>query len=312
MEDEMIHKQGIEQLNHTCVAFGGFDGVHKGHRAVLKKLEEAAREHNLTAVVLSLYYPGEQVLTTEAEKEYHMKEYGPDILISCEATEHLLSGGAEAFVKNILIGQLGASVIITGENCCFGEKKEGGLELLKAAAAEAGVQIITCETITDGGLPISSQRLKAVFLAGDFEGYVRMCGGYPYVIAGKIVHGKALGRTVGMPTANLGVDAGKIMPPNGVYATLSTVDGEVHQGLTNIGKRPSVDDYDLVTIETFLLDFSKDIYGKPLVLEIYFFIRGVVKFNNLSEVQHQVEKDLENTRLKLGTIIKTKQYEAVS
>lgn len=308
----MIHKQGIEQLNQTCVAFGGFDGVHKGHRAVLKKLVQAAQENNLTAVVLSLYHPGKPVLTTETEKEYHMKEYGPDILISCEAADYLQAGGAKAFVKNVLIGQLGAKVIVTGENCSFGEEGEGNLELLKEAAEEAGIQVIACETVTDGELPISSQRLRDAFLAGDFEGYVRMCGEHPYVIIGKVVHGKALGRTVGMPTANLGADADKIMPPNGVYATISTVDGEVYQGLTNIGKRPSVDNYDLITIETFLLDFSKDIYGKPLVLEIYFFIRGVVKFNNLSEVQHQVQKDLENTRLKLGTIIKAKQYEAVS
>ncbi len=305
----MIHKQRIEQLRDTCVAFGGFDGVHKGHRVVLKKLIQAAQLNNLTSVVLSLYDPGREVLTTEEEKEYYMQEIGPDILISCETTDPMIEKSAEAFIRNVVIGQLGAKVIVVGEDCCFGDRKDGDLELLKAIERETGVQIITCETVLEGAMPITSQRLKEAFLAGEFQRYVHMCEEHPYVMIGEIVHGKALGRTVGMPTANLGVGDNKIKPPNGVYATLSGVENEIYQGLTNIGKRPSVDNYDLITIETFLLDFSKDIYGKPLVLEVYFLIRGVVKFNNLTEVQTQVQKDLENTKLKLGTIIKMKQSE---
>ena len=107
------------------------------------------------------------------------------------------------------------------------------------------------------------------------------------------MHGKALGRTVGMPTANLGVGERKLIPRHGVYATLSTIDDESYKGLTNIGLRPSVDNYGYVTIETFVLDFAKDIYGKKIRVEVQEFIREVQKFDNLEEVKKQVGKDLE-------------------
>jgi len=301
----MLHKQEIVKLNNTCVAFGNFDGVHKGHSAVLEKLVEEANKQGLSSLVLSLYPAETQVLTTEEEKAFFLEKSGLDLMISCELTEQIKQMSAEYFVKTILIEQLGAKVIVTGKDCCFGGKQDGNLALLTNTAKAMGVQIITCETVTDGDKPISSKMLKEAFEASDFEGYMNICG-HPYVMIGEVVHGKALGRTVGIPTANLGVCVNKLMPPSGVYATVSTVDNEVYKGLTNIGKRPSVDNLDLITIETFLLDFSKDIYGKTLVLEVYFYIRGVIKFNNLAEVQNQVQKDLENIRLKLSKIDNTK------
>ena len=113
---------------------------------------------------------------------------------------------------------------------------------------------------------------------------------------GEVEHGKALGRTVGMPTANLSSETDKIKPLDGVYATVVHVDDEVYKSMTNIGKRPSVDDFDYVTIEAFILDFARDIYGKTLVLEVHQFVRGVQKFANLEEVQKQVQKDIQKVR----------------
>jgi riboflavin kinase/FMN adenylyltransferase len=302
----MIHKQGIEKHHNTCITFGCFDGVHKGHKIVLEKLVEVANKRNLSSLVLSMYTPDEKVLTTEAEKEYYFKKFQPDIMVSCELTEKIKQMDAAYFVKSILIEQLGAKVIVVGEGCCFGEKLDGNLALLKGIAEGMGIQVVPCETVMEGDRPISAEILKTTLHDCDFESYMRMCDDHPYVMIGDIVHGKALGRTVGMPTANLNVCTNKLIPPDGVYATISTVDGQEYQGLTNIGKRPSVDNFDLVTIETFLLDFAKDIYGKPFVLQIYFYIRGVIKFNNLSEVQNQVQKDLESTRIKLNTSVNYK------
>ena len=119
---------------------------------------------------------------------------------------------------------------------------------------------------------------------------------------GKVVHGKALGRTVGMPTANLQVPDKKIKPLDGVYCTRIILDNELFLAMTNIGKRPSVDTFDYVTIEAFILDFSRDIYGKQLVLEVHKFIRGVIKFDNLEQVQAQVQKDITEVRNLLDKI----------
>ena len=119
---------------------------------------------------------------------------------------------------------------------------------------------------------------------------------------GPIVHGAAKGRTVGQPTANQGVPENKIKPVDGVYATISYIDGQVWMGMTNIGKRPSVDNFNYVTIETNLLDFSGDVYDKIEVMEVYDFVRGVMKFENLEKVMEQVGRDKEKIRTRLAEI----------
>ena len=118
----------------------------------------------------------------------------------------------------------------------------------------------------------------------------------PIVLIGKVVRGKALGRTVGMPTANLCVTSGTV-PEEGVYATRILIDGQPYISVTNIGRRPTVDDESLVTVETFILDFNKEIYGEQVVLEVHQFLRQVQKFESLQEVQKQVQKDIESAKI---------------
>ena len=120
--------------------------------------------------------------------------------------------------------------------------------------------------------------------------------GHPYLFIGTVLHGKAHGRTVGMPTANLAYLPYKQLPAHGVYGTRAVVGGTAYQGLTNIGRRPSDDDYDYVSIETFLLDFDRDIFGSEFSLEICSYVRGVMKFNNLAEVKRQVDRDILSLR----------------
>ena len=143
--------------------------------------------------------------------------------------------------------------------------------------------------------------LRQAFADGDFETYGAICG-KPYTLTGTIEHGRALGRTVGMPTANLRVDAGEVLPPEGVYATISHLSDGRYMGLTNIGPKPSVDDSGRVTVETNLFDFSRDIYGERCSLEIRFRIRGIQKFAGLDEVRAQVGRDIAAAREKLMQI----------
>lgn len=127
---------------------------------------------------------------------------------------------------------------------------------------------------------------------GDFQYYERLCG-YPYTITGKVVHGKGLGRTVGMPTANIDVTEDMILPNYGVYATIVKIKDKRYRGLTNIGTRPSVDNDDKITIETYIIDFSQDIYDEIITLEIRFRIRDIIQFPNLDMVREQIRKDME-------------------
>lgn len=273
----------IKEMKDTCVAYGYFDGVHKGHIEVARKTVEIGKEKSLTSLIVSCPKDG-QVLSTEEEKEYLFKAEGVEEVITYSGDEI----AENAFIKEILVASLGAKVIVVGEN-------HTNIEKVEEAAKACGVELVVCDAVKEDGEVITTAQVKEAFDKTDFGQIYKLCG-HPYIMIGKVEHGKALGRTVGMPTANLGVADFKLKPPSGVYATSVHVDGEVFKAMTNIGKRPSVDDYDYMTIEAFILDFERDIYGKKIILGVCQFVRGVQKFSNLEEVQRQVQKDIRKVR----------------
>ena len=276
----------IENMENTCVAYGCFDSMHKGHMAVAEKVKETAQEKGLTPVIISCPKPG-RVLQTEEEKIYLFQKAGIETVLTFP-----YEGGGDCteteFVQKILADKLGAKALVIGEG-------HAHLGEIQTAAAAAGIDVVLCETQEKDGHPITDEMVKEVFDACKFDEFIELCG-HPYIMIGEVEHGKALGRTVGMPTANLSSVEDKIKPLDGVYATVVHVDDELYKSMTNIVKRPTVDSYDYVTIEAFILDFSRDIYGKTLVLEVHQFVRGVQKFANLEEVQKQVQKDIQKVR----------------
>lgn len=302
MEKELFAVRYISgndfELSNTCVAFGSFDGVHLGHRAVINKLLEISRQ-GLTSVVLSLEYDEillkeKKILSTEAEKKYLINKIGPEVMISYKVEDQNRDISTESFIKNILIDRLGAKVIVAGS-------EDLNINLLRVCAYKYGYELVECEAVMDQGEAVTSERIIKELAEGSLERANELLG-HPYLLLGMVMHGKALGRTVGMPTANLSFSQYKQLPAYGVFGTLSKIEGRNVKGLTNIGKRPSVDNYSYVTIETFLLDFSGDLYDKVIALEICAYIRGVVKFNNLDEVKEQVNKDIQTIRTYLDQI----------
>ena len=282
--------ENVREMKDTCVAYGCFDGVHKGHLAVAKKVVEAAKEKGLTPVIVSCAKEG-QVLSTEEEKEYLFKKEGVQEVVTYSGDET----AEEVFVKDVLAGTLGAKVIVVGAN-------NANVAKVEEAAKACGAELVVCETVEADGEVITTAQVKEAFDKSDFDKIYDLCG-HPYIMISEVEHGKALGRTVGMPTANLGVADSKLKPPSGVYATSVQIDDEVFKSMTNIGKRPSVDDFDYVTIEAFILDFARDIYGKKIILGVRQFVRGVQKFNNLEEVQQQVQKDIQKVREVLQSVV---------
>ena len=283
----MKHLYQIEKTDNACVAFGRFDGLHKGHRNLVQTLVREAQKRGRPSVLVSFVPPeGTFVYTTEEEKAFLLKNSGLDVLISCSEKE---KSDPAALIK-----KTGASRIVCGK-CAEDEHEQceplNAQPAIRKAAQELGIPIVMCEEVFENGKAISMPMLDAAFERGDFDAFSRLCG-RPYMMIGEVLHGKGLGRTVGMPTANLGLAPNKKKPPEGVYATLTRIDGEVFKGLTNIGRRPSVDNDTKISTETLLLDFSRDIYGKKIELYVCAFIRNVAKFAGLVEVQKQVQKDI--------------------
>jgi riboflavin kinase/FMN adenylyltransferase len=277
--------KGIEKVEHAVVVFGRFDGFHKGHAKVVGETVSKAKAGGKTSVVVSCYSEKSDiengVLSTEDEKAYFCEKAGVDVLISCNMDGY--KGTLHDFVKNEMIERLGAETIVIGD-------KDDSLSLIKEIAGSCGVEIVDVAMESFDGKVISSQMVRDSLNKDSFDRIEELCG-HPYTLIGVVVTGKQLGRTVGMPTANLEVPSEKCKPENGVYGTLSYVNGGVYRGMTNIGQRPSVDDFAYITVETFMMDFDEDIYGKQVVLEVYNYVRGVVKFNGLEEVRKQVDID---------------------
>ncbi len=285
-------------MSNTCVAFGSFDGVHIGHRAVINKLVHISKK-GLTSVVLSFEYDEallkeKKILSTEAEKQYLLSKNGPEMMISYKIDEKNKDISSEGFIKEILVDKLDAKVIVVGKNHC-------NIKVLRQCALKYGYTLEECDTVFAEDEPVTSDRIAKELAEGALQKANELLG-HPYLLLGKVMHGKALGRTVGMPTANLEFSQYKQLPADGVFGTLSEIEGKNLKGLTNIGRRPSVDNYNYVTIEAFLLDYSGDLYDKTISLEIHVYVRGVVKFNNLDEVKAQVNLDMESIRAYLDKI----------
>lgn len=281
------------------VAFGFFDGMHPGHGAVLARLPGHAGQ---TPVLLSFAETEAPVLCTEREKQYLLREHGIEKMVSVPFAE-IRALKAEEFARAILCGRLNAGSVVAGENVRFGSDGAGAQEL-RVLGEKYGFAVDIVPVVRDDGEAVSADAVKRAVRVGDFAKTRRLLG-HDYVMIGTVVHGKGNGRRHGMPTANLAVTENKLFPPYGVYAALCEVDGEFYGGLTNIGPRPSVDEDPTPTVETLLLDFSRDIYGKELALSLHEYIRGIIKFpDGLDAVRRQIDQDIGAVRDSLDQMLK--------
>lgn len=259
----------------ACVAFGSFEFVHKGHLTVAERVVELAKEKSFVSMIVSCPVEGE-VYTTEKEKEYLLKKAGIE--------EFRTSKKDSAKLMEELVQEFEKVCIVVAEN-------HPELSKIREWTSKYAVDLKLIPVEKCDGRAITYDWLKSLFESNDFETLTKLCG-HPYILMGDVVHGKKLGRTVGMPTINLHVYKTKKRPNLGVYATKVRLGEEVYKSATNIGKRPTVDDFEYVTIETFILDFDKQIYGEICVLEVHKFLREVKKFDSLEAVQEQVQKDI--------------------
>jgi riboflavin kinase/FMN adenylyltransferase len=282
----------------SAVAIGKFDGVHLGHRMLLEKITEQ-KQNGYQAVVFTFdtsaaaFFCGEdKELTTKREKRRIFEKMGIDILIEFPLNKETAATEPEDFVSTYLVAQMHAAYICAGTDLSFGRKGAGNYELLQRMASAGGYRVELIDKVRIGGEEVSSTRVRDAVRAGQMEEAAEMLG-TPYRISGRVVHGKQLGRTLGMPTANLTPEPDKLMPPNGVYYSRMILGENSYRSISNIGCKPTVSDKQEMGVETYLYDFEGNIYDTDVSVELLAFRRPEMKFENVESLRAQMEKDIE-------------------
>lgn len=280
----------------SAVTLGKFDGIHRGHQKLMNKVL-AQKENGLTSVVFTfakmpgtdIYEKGQTILTGK-ERQRHLERMGIDVLIECPFVPELSTMEPEIFIEKILVQRLHVKYIAVGSDFRFGYQRKGDCALLQKLSRQFGYEVEAVEKETFDDQVISSTYIRQLLNLGKME-KVQALLGYPYYVSGTVIHGQALGRTIGVPTINFLPDAEKMLPPNGVYLTGTFLDDRRIWGITNIGVKPTVSGEKLTGIETHLLDFDEDLYGKELTVAFYDFERPEQKFDSLELLKKQLEQD---------------------
>jgi len=297
----------LEELHseeRCAVAVGKFDGVHAGHRLLLEKIL-AAKAKGLKAAVFTfepspeaLFGMGDvRLLTTGEEKRRLLAEIGVDLLIEYPMNFQTAAVEPEEFIREFLIRRLHAGLIAAGEDLSFGNKGRGDFALLDALRTEGGYETIRVEKLRVDGENVSSSRIRELVSLGKMEAAEKMLG-RPYELTGIVAHGRGLGHTIGFPTVNLYPPADKALPPYGVYRSelLLHGSGAEYRGITNIGVRPTVSDEDRVSAETYLYDFTDDLYDETVTVRLLSFQRPEQRFPNVDALKEQLQKDIREGR----------------
>ena len=300
----LITGQTEIQLDRPCaVKLGKFDGVHRGHQKLIQELLKS-KDQGLQTVVFTFLRPpksvtektSQPVLLTSREKRSHMERLGVDIMVEYPFTEEIQHMEAEAFIRDILAGGLNMKKVIAGPDFGFGYRRRGNVALLEALAPVYGygLQVIEKARSRDGQI-ISSTRVRKEIAEGNIEKANELLG-YPYTVTGEVVHGNHLGRTFGMPTINQIPVQEKLLPPNGVYTSSVEVEGEVYQSVSNVGYKPTIEGHYPKGVETYLMGFDKDVYGRTLDVQLYHFQRKEQKFASVELLREQLHRDAQNSR----------------
>lgn len=290
--------QGVER---PVLTTGTFDGVHKGHQVILRRLNEVARKEGGESVLFTFHphprlvlHPGDtdlKLLNTQAEKQALLEQAGLDHLLIVPFSRTFSRMHALDYVRDVLVDALRVHAVVIGYDHRFGRNREGDLALLKqlGEAYDFGVEEIPAQEIDH--VKVSSTKIREALHVGDVQRAADLLG-YTYMISGMVVKGDQRGRTIGYPTANIAPgDPNKLIPGNGVYAITATTRHGEHPGMMNIGVRPTVAGGGERTIEAHLFGFDRDIYGEPITVHLRHRLRDEMRFPGLDALKQQLAAD---------------------
>lgn len=299
-------------LASPVVAIGNFDGVHRGHRAVIARARALAQKNARPLAVLTFephpadYFAGKSVvfrMTPEAAKAKALERLGVDGLFVFSFDEVLAGLDAEEFVQEILVRRLGVSGVVVGYDFHFGRGRSGSPEFLQGAGNRHGFAVEVIGKIVadaDGSLEaVHSGNARRALMSGDVA-RARTLLGHDYFVTGVVIHGQKIGRTLGFPTANLALDP-SCQLRYGIYAVRIEIDGVSHGGVASWGRRPTVDNGPPL-LEIFVFDFSGDLYGREIEVAFVAWIRGEEKFDGLDALKRRIELDVEQARALLAEL----------
>ncbi len=286
----------------SAVAIGKFDGIHLGHKKLLDLILKE-KSDGLKSVVFTFDPPPEEFFTgssipqlfTKLEKRAAFEEMGIDILIEFPLTAKTAATPPEDFVRRILVGQINADFIAAGTDVSFGDKGRGDQHLLRNLSKEIGYELVLIDKVRIDGEEVSSTRVRNRVADGDMPMVKRLLG-YSYSVSGTVQHGRHIGHTIGVPTVNIIPPSNKLLPPYGVYSSRVYIDEKVFDGMTNIGRKPTISEKEQVGVETYIYDFDSDAYGKIIKVELIRFVRPEMKFDSIDALKAQIKSDLISAR----------------
>lgn len=285
----------------TIYALGFFDGVHLGHQALLAECRRMADSLGCKAgVVTFLGHPDTVVsgaamplINTPSDRGRLLRQYGMDTILELPFDKQLMTMSYLTFFR-MLVKKYHAAGLVCGHDFRFGYRGEGDAEKLAAACREQGIPCSVVRSQKLEGITVSSTHIRSLLEQGDVETAARFLG-HPHIFTGTVVPGRKLGRTLGIPTANLVLPEGVLIPRFGVYACRAVVDGDEYPAVTNVGIRPTVGGGN-VTVEPWILDFQGDLYGRELTLEFFALLRPERKFPSLEALKEEIIKNAAQTR----------------
>jgi len=300
-----------DNLRGGVIAIGNFDGVHRGHRAVLDRALELAEARGVPALVLtfephprSVFRPDTPVfrLTPAPLKARILEAIGFRSVIEYPFDREFSQRSAEEFVQSILVDWLGASAVVTGFDFHFGKGREGGPAFLMAAGKRHGFDVTLVDAFRDEGAEVvSSSRIRSLLCEGDVAGAAGLLG-YRFTVESDVIGGQKLGRTLGYPTANMAL-APETELKAGIYAVrFRRPDGSIRDGVASFGYRPTVTENGAALLETFVFDFSGDLYGEVCSVSFFGHLRDELKFDGLEPLVAQIRRDEEEARAMLSGV----------
>ena len=292
------------KVEKTVIALGFFDGVHRGHGALLRKAAERAGELNAAPAVFTFdrspkeFVTGKPVLlinSNDDRRDIIRRVYGIQRVIFAPFDREMMTMPWQDFITELLVKQYGAVHLVAGHDYRFGHKNEGTVERLREKCRELGLGCDIIPKVELEGITVSSTYIRTLLEQGDVERAALFLG-HPHCLSQTVRHGQRLGRTIGIPTVNLAVPAHVLTPERGVYISRAFLpDGRSCPGVTNVGTRPTVTEGDTVSVETYLLGFDGDLYGQTVRLDFYKRLRGEVKFPSLEALRQEILRNVAET-----------------